>query len=59
MVEHEKQEAAKQQMTMWVVSGIAKKEITLEPVQVEGREIEHKALSGNWAANAQALHGLC
>lgn len=27
-------------MTMWVVSGIAKKEITMEPVQVAGRELE-------------------
>ena len=42
MVEHEKQEKAKQQMTMWVVSGIAKKEITMEPVQVAGRELEEK-----------------
>jgi hypothetical protein len=44
MVEHAQQEAAKQQMTMWVVSGIAKREITLEPVQVEGREIDEKSV---------------
>lgn len=44
MVVDDKQAVAKQQMTMWVISGIAKREITLEPVQVEGREIEEKSI---------------
>ena len=44
MVEHEKQETGGQLKTLWLVSGIAKKDITLEPMQVQETTVAERSV---------------
>ena len=44
MEEHKKQETGGQLKTLWLVSGIAKKDITLEPVQVQEATLAERSV---------------
>ena len=44
MEEHKKQETGGQLKTLWLVSGVTKKDITLEPVQVQEATLAERSV---------------